>query len=105
MSAEPQTTQSFSQRLRSALPVLDWAPRYQRQWLRLDFVAGLTLAAYAIPVSLAYASLACLENQGSIAISWAALRTRPSVPPGTWPWDQRRLSPFWWVPLWAAWPP
>ncbi len=55
-----QNTENLSQRLRSALPVLDCAPQYQMQWLRLDFVAGLTLAAYAIPVSLAYASLAGL---------------------------------------------
>jgi len=81
MSAEPQTTQSFSQRLRSALPVLDWAPRYQRQWLRLDFVAGLTLAAYAIPVSLAYASLAGLPGESGLycyllgGIAYAAFGT------------------------------
>jgi MFS superfamily sulfate permease-like transporter len=58
-----QNTENLSQRLRSALPVLDWAPQYQMQWLRLDFVAGLTLAAYAIPVSLAYASLAGLPGE------------------------------------------
>jgi high affinity sulfate transporter 1 len=33
---------------------------YQRQWLPSDVVAGVTLAAYAIPVSLAYATLAGL---------------------------------------------
>ena len=41
-------------------PPLEWLPTYQRSWLRLDVVAGITLAAYAIPVSLAYASLAGL---------------------------------------------
>ncbi len=40
------------------LPILDWLPRYQASWLRSDLVAGATLATYAIPVSLAYASLA-----------------------------------------------
>jgi len=33
---------------------------YESQWLKADVLAGLTLAAYAIPVSLAYASLAGL---------------------------------------------
>jgi MFS superfamily sulfate permease-like transporter len=36
------------------------------QRLRLDFVAGLTLAAYAIPVSLAYASLAGLPGEAGL---------------------------------------
>lgn len=33
---------------------------YHLSWLRSDAVAGVTLAAYAIPVSLAYATLAAL---------------------------------------------
>jgi high affinity sulfate transporter 1 len=40
------------------LPPLEWLPNYKASWLPLDVVAGVTLAAYAIPVSLAYASLA-----------------------------------------------
>ena len=39
---------------------------YQAQWLRKDLVAGVTLAAYAIPVSLAYATLAGLPPQYGI---------------------------------------
>jgi SulP family sulfate permease len=61
-----QTLQNLGQRLRSALPILHWAPQYQKQWLRLDFVAGLTLAAYAIPVSLAYATLAGLPGEAGL---------------------------------------
>ncbi|MGC1452399.1 MAG: SulP family inorganic anion transporter [Candidatus Sulfotelmatobacter sp.] len=61
-----QNVQSLGLRLRSALPILHWAPHYQKQWLRLDFVAGLTLAAYAIPVSLAYASLAGLPGEAGL---------------------------------------
>jgi high affinity sulfate transporter 1 len=45
------------------LPILQWLPRYNRAWLRFDVMAGVTLAAYAIPVSLAYASLAGLPPQ------------------------------------------
>jgi len=36
---------------------------YRASWLRGDFIAGVTLAAYAIPVSLAYAALAGLPPQ------------------------------------------
>ncbi|HET9268166.1 MAG TPA: SulP family inorganic anion transporter [Vicinamibacterales bacterium] len=39
---------------------------YRAEWLRHDAVAGVTLAAYAIPVSLAYASLAGLPPQYGI---------------------------------------
>ena len=64
------TTQSegdgWPGRLRSALPILQWLPRYERSWLQPDFVAGLTLAAYAVPVSLAYASLAGLPSQAGL---------------------------------------
>jgi len=42
------------------LPPLDWLPKYEATWLLHDVAAGVTLAAYAIPVSLAYASLAGL---------------------------------------------
>jgi high affinity sulfate transporter 1 len=45
------------------LPIAQWLPRYQRAWLRYDLVAGITLAAYAVPVSLAYAALAGLPPQ------------------------------------------
>src|SRR5207247_6026388 len=53
-------------RLRALLPAAQWLPRYERAWLRHDIVAGVTLAAYAIPVSLAYASLAGLPPQYGI---------------------------------------
>ncbi len=42
------------------IPPLHWLPGYRWPWLRHDIVAGITLGAYAIPVSLAYATLAGL---------------------------------------------
>ncbi|MBV8273019.1 MAG: SulP family inorganic anion transporter, partial [Cupriavidus sp.] len=48
---------------RAMFPPAQWVPAYQRGWLRRDIVAGVTLAAYGIPVSLAYASLAGLPPQ------------------------------------------
>src|SRR5215471_13234112 len=44
-------------------PPADWLAAYRREWLPSDAVAGVTLAAYAIPVSLAYAALAGLQPQ------------------------------------------
>ncbi|MGE3146437.1 MAG: SulP family inorganic anion transporter [Pseudorhodoplanes sp.] len=45
------------------LPPFDWLLGYRAAWLSHDAVAGVTLAAYAIPVSLAYAGLAGLPPQ------------------------------------------
>src|SRR6187399_2052503 len=44
-------------------PPLTWLAEYKPLWLRHDAIAGVTLAAYAIPVSLAYAGLAGLPPQ------------------------------------------
>jgi SulP family sulfate permease len=43
-----------------------WLVEYRLSWLPGDIVAGITLAAYAIPVSLAYAGLAGLPPQVGI---------------------------------------
>ncbi len=51
---------------RAVFPPAQWLPGYQAAWLRNDAAAGITLAAYAIPVSLAYATLAGLPPQHGI---------------------------------------
>src|SRR5438876_6864562 len=48
---------------RRFFPPAQWLGEYQPQWLVSDVIAGITLAAYAIPVSLAYAGLAGLPPQ------------------------------------------
>ncbi|MGO8374468.1 SulP family inorganic anion transporter [Rhizobium ruizarguesonis] len=50
----------------SFLPPTQWLPHYSPSYLGSDVVAGITLAAYAIPVSLAYATLAGLQPQVGI---------------------------------------
>ncbi|MFB3764304.1 MAG: SulP family inorganic anion transporter [Methanotrichaceae archaeon] len=47
----------------SVLPILGWSRSYNRQWLSMDFIAGITLAAFTIPEDLAYASLAGLRPE------------------------------------------
>ncbi|MGY3529076.1 SulP family inorganic anion transporter [Bradyrhizobium sp. USDA 4452] len=44
-------------------PPANWLAGYRGSWLGADAIAGVTLAAYAIPVSLAYAGLAGLPPQ------------------------------------------
>ena len=48
------------------LPPAGWLVEYKAAWLAGDLIAGVTLAAYAIPVSLAYAGLAGLPPQAGI---------------------------------------
>ena len=51
---------------RAFFPPAQWLREYRLPWLRYDVVGGVTLAAYAIPVSLAYATLAGLPPQYGI---------------------------------------
>jgi high affinity sulfate transporter 1 len=70
---------------RALFPPAQWLRGYPVSWLRFDIVAGITLAAYAIPVSLAYATLAGLPPQHGIycylfgGIAYALLGTSRQV--------------------------
>jgi len=44
--------------VRRRFPIAEWLPSYQRAWLRVDLVAGLTVTAILIPEGMAYAQLA-----------------------------------------------
>lgn len=52
--------------LKKIFPSFEWLKGYNAKILRNDLVAGITLAAYGIPVSLAYATLAGLPPQYGI---------------------------------------
>ena len=45
------------------LPIANWLFSYQKDWLRLDLIAGLTTAAVVIPKAMAYATIAELPVQ------------------------------------------
>src|SRR6201996_5393160 len=45
------------------LPPVRWLATYRLRWLPHDALAGVMLAAYAVPVALAYATLAGLPPQ------------------------------------------
>ncbi len=51
------------QGIKNYITFLRWLPGYTKKLFIYDGIAGLTLAAYAIPVSLAYATLAGLPPQ------------------------------------------
>ena len=45
------------------IPILSWAPRYNKAWLRPDLIAGLAVAALVVPKSLGYAGIAGVPLQ------------------------------------------
>ena len=63
MTTPSQPISSGSAGWRTHFPPAQWLAGYQAKWLTPDALAGFTLAAYAIPVSLAYAALAGLPPQ------------------------------------------
>jgi SulP family sulfate permease len=48
------------------VPIVQWASKYDRGWLRPDLIAGLTVAALVIPKSLGYAGIAQVPIQNGL---------------------------------------
>src|SRR5882672_11345531 len=48
------------------IPAFTWLRAYELSWLRLDIVAGITLAAYLLPAALGDASLANLPPEAGL---------------------------------------
>uniref|UniRef100_A0A7N0VC94 STAS domain-containing protein n=1 Tax=Kalanchoe fedtschenkoi TaxID=63787 RepID=A0A7N0VC94_KALFE len=53
-------SRKFLMGLQYFVPIFDWAPRYNRQYLKSDIVAGITIASLAVPQGISYANLAKL---------------------------------------------
>jgi len=71
--------------------IFQWIKQYNKKIFAFDTIAGITLAAYAIPVSLAYATLAGLPPQYGVygyllggifyAMLGVCVAVFPSTPP------------------------
>jgi len=55
------------------LPILGWLPPYDRVWLSVDIVAGLTLWGLVVPQAMAYAGIPGLPPQTGLYTLVAAL--------------------------------
>ena len=62
-----------SKGLKDHVPLLGWLPEYDRSWLPLDIIAGLTLWGLVVPESMAYAGIAGLPPQAGLYTLLAAL--------------------------------
>jgi sulfate transporter 3 len=54
------TSRRFLLGLKYFFPIFDWAPSYTLDFLKSDFIAGITIASLAIPQGISYAKLANL---------------------------------------------
>jgi high affinity sulfate transporter 1 len=59
--------------LKRYLPILGWLPTYDRSWLSLDIIAGLTLWGLLVPEAMAYAGIADLPPQAGLYTLVASL--------------------------------
>jgi SulP family sulfate permease len=59
--------------IRRFIPILSWLPRYDRSWLAVDIIAGLTLWGLVVPEGMAYAGIAGLPPQAGLYTLLAAL--------------------------------
>uniref|UniRef100_A0A8D2JMB3 Sodium-independent sulfate anion transporter n=1 Tax=Sciurus vulgaris TaxID=55149 RepID=A0A8D2JMB3_SCIVU len=59
----PDTCCCSAVALQRRLPILAWLPDYSLQWLKMDFIAGLSVGLTVIPQALAYAEVAGLPPQ------------------------------------------
>ena len=60
---QSRPTQRKPNRLARLIPLLQWAPQYERRWLRPDLIAGLTVTALVVPKALGYAGIARVPIQ------------------------------------------
>ncbi len=60
-------------RLTRFIPILAWLPRYDRAWLTIDIIAGLTLWGLVVPEAMAYAGIAGLPPQAGLYTLLASL--------------------------------
>ncbi|MEO8149477.1 MAG: SulP family inorganic anion transporter [Bacteroidia bacterium] len=52
--------------LKNLMPILSWLPKYDKAFLSWDIIAGITLASFVLPESMAYATIAGVPPQYGI---------------------------------------
>jgi sulfate permease, SulP family len=55
------------------VPILGWLPRYERDWLKADLIAGFTLWGVGVPSALAYAQMAGMPPVTGLYTAFVAL--------------------------------
>ena len=55
------------------IPILVWLPQYERSWLKVDVIAGLSVWALMVPTSLGYAALSGVPVQNGLYAAAAGM--------------------------------
>ena len=72
MTTETRTGENATG-IRRFIPIVSWLPNYDRSWLTVDIIAGLTLWGLVVPEAMAYAGIAGLPPQAGLYTLLAAL--------------------------------
>ena len=72
MTTDTRTTANVTG-IKRFIPILSWLPNYDRSWLTIDIIAGLTLWGLVVPEAMAYAGIAGLPPQAGLYTLLAAL--------------------------------
>ena len=56
--------------LSSLFPITKWAKSYNKDWLRPDIIAGITVGAFTIPEAMAYVTLAGVPPEVGLYSEW-----------------------------------
>ena len=59
--------------IKSFLPILEWLPNYQKDWLRADIIAAVTVWALVVPEAMAYAGIAGMPPETGLYAAPLAL--------------------------------
>ena len=73
MTTNNAVPQQNKRTLKSVFSILDWLPKYQSEWLRLDIIAALTLWALLVPEAMAYAGIAGMPPETGLYAAPLAL--------------------------------
>ncbi|MEA3334310.1 MAG: sulfate permease [Chloroflexota bacterium] len=73
MSATTLTRQKSRRSLKSFFPILQWLPKYQASYLRVDVIAALTVWALLVPEAMAYAGIAGMPPETGLYAAPLAL--------------------------------
>ena len=73
MTATTLTRQKSKRTVKSFFPILEWLPKYQASFLRLDIIAALTVWALLVPEAMAYAGIAGMPPETGLYAAPLAL--------------------------------
>ena len=73
MSVQAQAEQKPKSGLKSFIPILEWLPKYDKSWIRLDVIAALTVWALLVPEGMAYAGIAGMPPETGLYAALLAL--------------------------------